>query len=556
MNKSVLATFICATLLAAPAVNAAKINLINRDPAGVGLNDTTPVTPIGNNPGVTRGEQARIVYKFATDMWGGVLESPVDINVYASFAPQACTSTSGTLASAGANALYLLTDGIKSRIYGAALAESLIGVDLSAANDPGDIRSFFNGDLGKPGCLDGMSWYFGLDGNTPDGQVNFLNVVMHELGHGLGVQGFLNKSTGALNAGYSDPYTYYAYDNVLNKRFEDMTSAERALAMRTPGRTVWTGAGVNSQAPLVLSRRNALRITAPAAIAGKDYEVAYAQFGALATPANFANRPLVLINDGNGTATDGCSANGSNTGLGDTIAYVNASEVAGNVAVIDRGTCSFEYKAKIAQDNGAVAVVIVNNAAGVAPMAAVSPSTGVTIPTVMISQGDGAELKANLAGAAGGMTLSNMLSGADAAGRVRLYAPSTVAAGSTFSHFDTELSPNALMEPFDTPEVQGQFIVDLTSGLFSDIGWQLNPGNGKIVGCDTGVDAVASGGIVLGANVQASNALCKDTAGRRTDYTACMYKYRDDMRAAGLITSTQASKLNTCIKRQSDQFGR
>ena len=207
MNKSVLATFICATLLAAPAVNAAKINLINRDPAGVGLNDTTPVTPIGNNPGVTRGEQARIVYKFATDMWGGVLESPVDINVYASFAPQACTSTSGTLASAGANALYLLTDGIKSRIYGAALAESLIGVDLSAANDPGDIRSFFNGDLGKPGCLDGMSWYFGLDGNTPDGQVNFLNVVMHELGHGLGVQGFLNKSTGALNAGYSDPYT-------------------------------------------------------------------------------------------------------------------------------------------------------------------------------------------------------------------------------------------------------------------------------------------------------------------------------------------------------------
>lgn len=556
MNKSVLATFICATLLAAPAVNAAKINLINRDPAGVGLNDTTPVTPIGNNPGVTRGEQARIVYKFATDMWGGVLESPVDINVYASFAPQACTSTSGTLASAGANALYLLTDGIKSRIYGAALAESLIGVDLSAANDPGDIRSFFNGDLGKPGCLDGMSWYFGLDGNTPDGQVNFLNVVMHELGHGLGVQGFLNKSTGALNAGYSDPYTYYAYDNVLNKRFEDMTSAERALAMRTPGRTVWTGAGVNSQAPLVLSRRNALRITAPAAIAGKDYEVAYAQFGALATPANFANRPLVLINDGNGTATDGCSAKGANTGLGDTIAYVNASEVAGNVAVIDRGTCSFEYKAKIAQDNGAVAVVIVNNAAGVAAMAAVSPSTGVTIPTVMISLGDGAELKANLAGAAGGMTLSNMLSGADAAGRVRLYAPSTVATGSTFSHFDTELSPNALMEPFDTPEVQGQFIVDLTSGLFSDIGWQLNPGNGRIVGCDTGVDAVASGGIVLGANVQASNALCKDTAGRRTDYTACMYKYRDDMRAAGLITSTQASKLNTCIKRQSDQFGR
>ena len=58
--------------------------------------------------------------------------------------------------------------------------------------------------------------------------------IMHELGHGLGVQGFLNKTSGALNGGLSDPYTYYAYDNVLNKGFESMTSAERALAMRTP----------------------------------------------------------------------------------------------------------------------------------------------------------------------------------------------------------------------------------------------------------------------------------------------------------------------------------
>lgn len=574
MNKSLFALAIAAGLGFATSAQAADFKLINEDPANVGLNDTTPVAPIGGNPGTTRGAQARIVYKFAMDMWGGVLESSETINVYASFAPLTCTAASGTLAQAGANWTFNLTDGDgKTRRYGSALADAVLGFDVVGyfqslgqipADDSGDIFSQFNGRLGQAGCLDGLSWYFGLDGNTPAGQVNFLNVVMHEIGHGLGAQSFINKTSGAFTSGISDPYAYNAYDNVLNARFESMTNAQRALAMRTPGRTVWTGAQVNGNATYALGKRNTLRPTAPAAIAGKDYEVGYAAFGPLATPANFPNRPLVLVDDGNSTATggvgttsDGCSALGAGTTNTSTITYVNAAAVAGKVAVIDRGTCSFEYKAKIAKDNGAAAVIIINNAAGVIDMGmGAPPTTGLDIPTVMISLADGNELKANLAGAAGGLFLSNLTAGSDGAGRVRLYSPTTVASGSTFSHFDTVLFPDALMEPFDSPTVQGQFNVDLTPGLFADIGWTLNPGNGKIVGCDTGVDAVANGGIVLGANVQATNALCKDQSGRRTDYTACMYNYRDDMRADGLITSSQALKLNTCIKKQSDQFNR
>lgn len=561
MNKSILSLTLLSLLAAAPATHAADFRLINNDPAGVGLNDVTPAAPIGGNPGITRGEQARIVYRFAMDMWGGVLQSSQTINVGASFAPLACTATSGTLASAGTT--FVVTgspDGIKpSRAYGSAIGDATFGMDLisyfypTLINYP-DINSRFNGDLGKPGCLTGQSWYMGLDGKTPAGQTNFLNVVMHELGHGLGVQGFISQSTASDSYSSVDVYTANAYDNVLNKPFTAMTSAERLAATRTPGRTVWTGAEVNRNAALVLNKRNTLRPTAPAAIAGKDYEVGYAAFGALATPATFTNRAMVLIDDGNstanggvGTTSDGCSALGAGTTNTSTITYVNAAAVAGKIAVIDRGTCSFEYKAKIAQDNGAAAVIIVNNTAGVIDMARGAPITGVTIPTVMVSLADGNEIKANIASSAAGLVLSNLKAGTDGAGRTRLYTPATFAAGSTYSHFDTSLAPNALMEPFDTPEVQAHLNVDLTPGLFSDIGWKLNPGNSKIGTCDTSVDAVSDGGFVLGANVVSQFAVCKaQYPGNKAMYTKCMTDHATSLRNRNLISGTQHMKIVQC----------
>ena len=80
MNKSIIALAITAGLAMVNTAQAADFKLINEDPAGVGLNDTTPAAPVGGNRGTTRGEQARIVYKFAMDMWGGVLESSQTIN--------------------------------------------------------------------------------------------------------------------------------------------------------------------------------------------------------------------------------------------------------------------------------------------------------------------------------------------------------------------------------------------------------------------------------------------------------------------------------------------
>jgi len=69
-----------------------------------------------------------------------------------------------------------------------------------------------------------------------------------------------------------------------------------------------------------------------------------------------------------------------------------------------------------------------------------------------------------LAGAAGFLT-----SGTDAAGHPRLFAPNSVQQGSSISHFDTEASPNLLMEPYITPNLGSD--LDLTDEQLFDVGW-------------------------------------------------------------------------------------
>ena len=61
-------------------------------------------------------------------------------------------------------------------------------------------------------------------------------------------------------------------------------------------------------------------------------------------------------------------------------------------------------------------------------------------------------------------------------GDVLVYAPNPIQVGSSVSHFATTLTPNELMEPFDTGVTQ----IGLTDDLFQDIGWSMS-------GCGDGV---------------------------------------------------------------------
>jgi hypothetical protein len=72
------------------------------------------------------------------------------------------------------------------------LAEKMLGAEI---NQPGDneIVAQFNKDF--------VDWYFGTDGDTPEGQYDFVSVVLHELAHGLGFTGNLYSLRGS--AGFS-----------------------------------------------------------------------------------------------------------------------------------------------------------------------------------------------------------------------------------------------------------------------------------------------------------------------------------------------------------------
>ncbi len=101
--------------------------------------------------------------------------------------------------------------------------------------------------------------------------------------------------------------------------------------------------------------------------------------GALPIPA--ITEDLVVIQDDNSggestDANDGC----------DNI--TNGAQLNEKIVLIRRGQCDFVVKVKKAQDNGAKAVVMVNNVAG-APIVMGGDDNTITIPSVMIRNTDG-----------------------------------------------------------------------------------------------------------------------------------------------------------------------
>jgi MYXO-CTERM domain-containing protein len=91
---------------------------------------------------------------------------------------------------------------------------------------------------------------------------------------------------------------------------------------------------------------------------------------------------LALANDNSSAPTLGCGTTWANN-------------VAGKIAVVDRGTCTFVQKAENAQANGAIGVLILNNQAGGAiPMP--GSSMIATIPVLSMGRTDGTSLKAKM----------------------------------------------------------------------------------------------------------------------------------------------------------------
>ena len=447
-----------AALLASGAT-AATITIVNNDPASQGLNDPTPAASVGGNSGTTIGAQRLNVFKEAARIWGQILPSSVEIQVDASFKPMECTPTTAVLGGTAPRDVVSDFSGapLPGTWYVVALANKLSGQDQEPTRS--DMSAQFNSDLGQTGCLTGHGFYYGFDTNTPNGETNLLTVTLHEFAHGLGFISLVDESTGALFQGQPDIFSDFIFDNTAGKRWVEMGSDfDRQASAINAGHVVWSGASTNTAAAGYLGQQPFLYVTSPPAVAG-NLSVGTAEFGGAISQAGVSGTLVAAVDPSNATGastTDGCSP------------LTNAAQINGNIALVDRGSCNFTVKAANAQAAGAKGVVIANNVAGGPPgMAGTDPA--ITIPVVSISLSDGAALRANLP-AQVKIALDPVLrAGADAAGRVLLYAPNPIEPGSSISHFDTSAHPNLLMEPNISPDLP--IDVDITTALFTDIGW-------------------------------------------------------------------------------------
>ena len=438
---------------------AATITIVNLDGVGEGFNDATPASLVGGNTGTTVGQQRLFVFQQAASIWGAILPSNIQIVVNSNFDPLTCTSTSAVLGSAGA--AYIFRDFTNAPFpgtwYPKALADKLANADLSPGS--ADINARFNVNIGTTGCMDGYSWYYGFDHNEGGAQIDLLVVLLHELGHGLGFQTFANGTTGALLSGYPDGFCRRIYDQATGLHWNDENDTQRAASAINTFKLLWDGAATKVQAPQLLSHgRPVLRVNAPPAIVG-DMAVGTAVFGpALGNPG--VTGPVVLANDGVTPTSDACTA------------LVNGAQIAGKIAMVDRGICTFASKVKYCQDAGAIGVIVVDNVAGSPPAGMGGSDPTITIPSVRVTLADGTTLKAQLGSGLNVTLIADpaLLAGADGSGRAMLYAPNPYQSGSSVSHFDTSCLPNLLMEPAINSDLTSN--VDLTRYAFQDLGWQ------------------------------------------------------------------------------------
>lgn len=193
------------------------------------------------------------------------------------------------------------------------------------------------------------------------------DVVAHEWGHAY--TDFTHNliyqwQSGALNESYSDIWGEVV--DMLNGAGTDMPDTMRSVNACS----IYT-----TPVPL-------LTINRPASIAG-DYAAGAASFGPpLSNPGLTGN--VVLADDGAGVGSDACTA------------LVNGAAIAGNIALVDRGTCAFTIKVKNAQNAGAVGVIVADNVDGpVAGMAGSDPT--ITISSLRVTLATGNLIKGELA---------------------------------------------------------------------------------------------------------------------------------------------------------------
>lgn len=306
--------------------------------------------------------------------------------------------------------------------HGSHVAGSAAGGGVTAANapytGPYDTSTNFASLKIGPGVAPQANLYalrvFGCGGSTtvtaqaiewavdPNGDDNFgdrLDVINMSLGSNFGVPNDLTAETSS-NATLTGMVVVASAGN----------AGDTFYISGSPGAS---GEAIAVANILDNGLAGPLRVNAPAAIAG-FMTTGTASFGVAPGPSGLTS-DIVYADDGStavvppttgtGTINDGCQT-----------PFVNAAAVAGKIALVDRGGCGFKFKARNAELNGAIGVIIANlptsATPGTAPGMADDPTLpAVNVPVASVNLANGDLLRANIAAP----TNITMFSGADTA---------------------------------------------------------------------------------------------------------------------------------------------
>lgn len=127
-------------------------------------------------------EEAKVAFQEAVDIWSTLIESDIPIRISASWRiiEDASGSSNTILGGANPGTYFRNFDGAQQiqTWYPIALAEKMAKKELNEITEI-DIFAQFNSSYPK--------WYLGTDGVPQAGKTDFVTVVLHEIGHGLGI---------------------------------------------------------------------------------------------------------------------------------------------------------------------------------------------------------------------------------------------------------------------------------------------------------------------------------------------------------------------------------
>ncbi|MEM9774136.1 MAG: hypothetical protein AAF902_06120 [Chloroflexota bacterium] len=165
--------------------------------------------------------EAQVAFEYALSIWETLIQSQVPIRVDACWQPLPGTA----LGSARATNLYddFAATPRPNTWYVNALADALSGQDISPQET--DIFANFNSSL--------TNWYFGTDGQVGASEFDFVTVVLHEVGHGLGLIGSMEQVTvppsvftqGFWGGGSGRPFAYdLLAEDVFGRQLTDQSA--------------------------------------------------------------------------------------------------------------------------------------------------------------------------------------------------------------------------------------------------------------------------------------------------------------------------------------------